>query len=392
MWRKYLLFLVLTGLLLTLLPDENAYSIPAFARKYKFSCNTCHVAVPKLKDYGDEFAMNGFKIPDGQEPVRYNVDTGDETLVLPRELPLAIRFDAYAQMADRDNGKVDFESPFGIKLLSGGPITESISYYFYFYLYEQGEIAGLEDAYLHFNNIGGSTLDIMVGQFQVCDPLFKRELRLTFEDYRIYKAAPYRSETNLTYDRGVMLAYSFDFGLDLFGEIINGNGIKPADENKVFDFDNNKNLVFRASQELGIIRAGVFAETAKESDGDSLVTDNQVFIYGPDFTIGNDTWELNTQYLYREDDNPDFLSLKGSKVKSKGGFAEFIWMPQADRSHFIFTLLYNRIDSDDDMIDFETATMSVSHMSARNVRILGEFTYNLTTKKPIFTVGLVSAF
>ena len=392
MWRKYLLFLVLTGLLLTLLPDENAYSIPAFARKYKFSCNTCHVAVPKLKDYGDEFAMNGFKIPDGQEPVRYNVDTGDETLVLPRELPLAIRFDAYAQMADRDNGKVDFESPFGIKLLSGGPITESISYYFYFYLYEQGEIAGLEDAYLHFNNIGGSTLDIMVGQFQVCDPLFKRELRLTFEDYRIYKAAPYRSETNLTYDRGVMLAYSFDFGLDLFGEIINGNGIKPADENKVFDFDNNKNLVFRASQELGIIRAGFFAETAKESSGDSVQTENAVLIYGPDFTIGNDTWELNTQYLYREDDNPDFLSLKGSKVKSKGGFAEFIWMPQADRSHFIFTLLYNRIDSDDDMIDFETATMSVSHMSARNVRILGEFTYNLTTKKPIFTVGLVSAF
>jgi hypothetical protein len=101
---------------------------------------------------------------------------------------------------------------------------------------------------------------------------------------------------------------------------------------------------------------------------------------------------LNTQYLYREDDNPNFLFTKGSKVKSQGGFAEFTFMPQADRSRFLYTLLYNRIDSDDDTIDYETATLSISHMTARNVRLLGEFTYNMTTKKPVFSLGLVSAF
>ena len=392
MWRQCTLYIILTAVFLLVLPNQQVYAIPAFARKYKFSCSTCHVAVPKLKEYGDQFAMNGFKIPEGQEPERYYLDTGDETLLLPRDLPVAVRFDAYAQVADRENGKVDFQSPFGIKLLSGGAITKSISYYFYFYLYEQGEIAGLEDAYLHFNDIAGSNLDIMFGQFQVCDPLFKRELRLTLEDYHIYKATPGLSETKLTYDRGIMFAYGFDFGLDLFGEIVNGNGIKPADENKIFDFDNDKNLVIRASQNLGIIRAGVFAETAKERVGDSLVTKNQILIYGPDFTIGTDTWELNTQYLYREDDNPNFLVAKGSKVKTQGGFVEFTFMPQADRSRFLYTLLYNRVESNDDLINYETTTLSISHMTARNVRLLGEFTYNLTTEKPVFSLGLVSAF
>jgi hypothetical protein len=336
--------------------------------------------------------MNGFKIPDGKEPERYYLETGDETLMLTRELPLAIRFDAYIQAADRDNGQVDFESPFGIKLLSGGPITKHISYYFYFYIYEQGEIAGLEDAYLHFNDLAGIPLDVMVGQFQVCDPLFKRELRLTVEDYNIYKVTPYQSETKLTYDRGVMLAYAFDFGLDLFGEILNGNGIKPADENNIFDFDNNKNYVFRASQDLGLMRLGIFAESAKETAGDSVQIENATLLYGPDFTIGTDTWELNTQYLYREDDNPVFSVIPGSKVKTQGGFAELTYLPKADRSVFIYTLLYNRIDSDDNAIDYESVAFNLSYMAARNVRLMGEFNYNLMTDKPMFTLGLVSAF
>ena len=32
-----------------------------------------------------------------------------------------------------------------------------------------GEVAGVEDAYVHFNNIGGAPLDVMVGQFQACE-------------------------------------------------------------------------------------------------------------------------------------------------------------------------------------------------------------------------------
>ena len=69
------------------------------------------------------------------------------------------------------------------KLLSGGALTKNVAYYFYFFFSERGEVAGVEDAFLMFNNVGNSELDIYAGQFQVSDPLFKRELRLFYQDY-----------------------------------------------------------------------------------------------------------------------------------------------------------------------------------------------------------------
>ncbi len=369
--------------------SQKAEAIPAFARKYKISCSTCHVAVPKIKDYGEEFAGNGFLLPDGEEPSRSIVKTGDDELLLLREIPFAIRFDAYFQAADRETAKTDFQAPYGLKLLSGGPITKNVSYYFYFYIDERGEVVGLEDAYLHFNNIGKSNFDLLVGQFQVSDPLFKRELRLTFEDYQIYRTRPGLSRANLTYDRGLMATYGFDFGLDLVAEIVNGNGIEPA-ENRLFDFDNEKTFALRASQGIGSFRIGAFGYRGKEQSEEGYK--NTIVVYGPDATLAMPKWEINAQLLHREDDNPLFLESNASKIKLNGGFAEFIYLPNGDRSKWIFAALYNRIDGTGKEYDYETGTLSVSHLLARNLRLLGEFSYDMVSDKPRFTVGFVSAF
>src|SRR5512135_2589073 len=53
--------------LLQLLPD-NAYAIPAFARKYKTSCATCHNGFPKLTAFGESFRRNGYQFPGGADP------------------------------------------------------------------------------------------------------------------------------------------------------------------------------------------------------------------------------------------------------------------------------------------------------------------------------------
>ena len=64
---------VITILFFTFIVAENLQAIPAFARKYRISCQTCHTPVtPKLKDYGDAFAGNGFKLEDYEAP-RYFV-------------------------------------------------------------------------------------------------------------------------------------------------------------------------------------------------------------------------------------------------------------------------------------------------------------------------------
>jgi hypothetical protein len=70
----------------------------------------------------------------------------------------------------------------------------------YVNLLERGEFGGFEDAILILNDIGGIPLDLNVGQFQVSDPLFKREVRLMFEDYIVYRAN-IGANSNLTYDR-----------------------------------------------------------------------------------------------------------------------------------------------------------------------------------------------
>ena len=87
---KRLLGAVALLMFVTSLIPQTASAIPAFARKYNFSCTTCHAPFPRLKDYGEEFAGAGFRLPPGEEPKRAYRDTGDELLTLQRDVPAAI--------------------------------------------------------------------------------------------------------------------------------------------------------------------------------------------------------------------------------------------------------------------------------------------------------------
>ncbi|MFB6261476.1 MAG: hypothetical protein ABEJ96_05255 [Thiohalorhabdaceae bacterium] len=42
---------------------QAAQAIPAFARQTEMSCTTCHAAVPKLNSFGEDFAANGYRLP-----------------------------------------------------------------------------------------------------------------------------------------------------------------------------------------------------------------------------------------------------------------------------------------------------------------------------------------
>ena len=70
---KSTVFSFIVLLALTLFASE-AFSIPAFARKYNMTCKTCHSPFPKLKPYGEDFAANGFVLKDKDAP-RYFLPT-----------------------------------------------------------------------------------------------------------------------------------------------------------------------------------------------------------------------------------------------------------------------------------------------------------------------------
>ncbi len=142
--KKFSLIIIL--FVIAILTVHDLFAIPAFARKYKLSCQTCHTPIPRLKAFGDEFAGNAFKMPE-MESSRYYVETGDDELSLIRDFPIAVRLDMHAiiKTDDAENG-LDFQSPYLVKLLSGGELADNLAYYFYFYMNERGSVVGIEDA------------------------------------------------------------------------------------------------------------------------------------------------------------------------------------------------------------------------------------------------------
>lgn len=412
LWSAALIVLALEDL--HAVPTE----IPAFARKYRVSCATCHAPVPRLNAFGEAFAANGFEMAPGQEH-RDTIATGDPLLRLQSNLPLAIRYDAYlTALSRRYGGQVVFDqqTPWVIKLLSGGQIGHKISYYAYFLMSERGEVAGLEDAYVQFTDIAGSGVSVITGQFQVSDPLFKRELRLPYEDYQPYRVRVGNTQADLTYDRGIMALWSPRNGTDLAVEILNGRGLNQASGDRQYDRDGFKNFAARVSQDVGPMRIGGFGYYGEERDGGAT---NRIRIVGPDatFAIGAKA-ELNVQLLRRWDDDP-FLGSCTATTPCPGGatvpfsttvdaaFAELLYQPAGPTGRWHVTALANLIESDRPVVSLRigeqdtspgylqryfTTGLGLHFLLLRNVRLLGEGSWDYERKQARLVTGFSAGF
>jgi hypothetical protein len=389
---KRIFFIIVIILLFTVFVAEQLMSIPAFARKYRLSCKTCHAPFPRLTPYGDEFAGNGFVLKDKDAP-RYFSDTGDDKLSLIRDFPVAVRMDGFVSYNNSNTETSDFAAPYNVKLLSGGSLGKNISYYFYFFFSERGKIVGLEDAFLMFSDVFGTGIAFSLGQFQVSDPLFKRELRVTFEDYHIYKARPGYSSIDLTYDRGIMLNYTIPGGPDLVFEALNGTGIEEAGVFKNFDHDKYKNVFGRISQDFGehfrIGAAGYYGKEAPEG------VVNKAWMLGGDATFAFGDFELNLQYLERRDDNPFFSCVGAREILTRGGFAELLFTPGGTDVRWFGVGLFNWVDSGVESLDYQSAALHVGYLIRRNIRFLSELNYIFDSpygKYARVVVGLIAGF
>jgi len=367
---------------------DRADAIPAFARRYSLSCTVCHAPFPRLNAFGSSFADRGFRMPSPEaEPPEATKETGDPELQLPATVPLAIRMDGHGAWREGSAAEADVETPWAFKLLSGGPISPRLSYYAYFIL-EKGDVEGLEDAYLHFHRPFDLDVDLLFGQFQICDPLFKRELRLERSDYEIYRVRVGAARANLAYDRGVLLAAELPGEIDTVLQVVNGNGIPKGE----FDNDTHKSVALRLAREFGPVRVGLFGYRGDEDDEAGLVTD-RITYFGPDLSISpGGNWELNAQYLERSDDDPWFAGPSAVEVETRGGFAELLWFPAGQQGKWAVAALYNRIDSDDPAAELDDAALALNYLLARNVRLLAEVGHDLDRDDSRASLGIVTAF
>jgi hypothetical protein len=403
-WRGRLVILPL-GLLLSL--PSAASAIPAFARKYSASCNLCHAPAPRLNAFGEQFAANGFEFVPGEAPGD-TMDTGDDLLRLLRRIDLAMRLDAYASLSrplGRERAGVDLQTPYNMKVLSGGVIAPRISYYVYFFLTERGEVTGLEDAYIQFTDVAGRGMSVIAGQFQVSDPLFKRELRLPYEDYHAYRVRVGAARADLTYDRGLMISAAPWAGGDVVLMVVNGQGLRAAGADRLYDRDHLPNLALRYSQEVGAaVRLGAFGYWGLEGAEGRR---DRIVMWGPDATIAGPAGaELNLQYVRREDSNP-LLQEAASSTHVDAGFAELIMGPAGRGSRAYATLLYNVVRASAPLISlrvgeqelgtgylqrYETIAGGAHYLLHRNVRIMAEAGWDLELDRPRFTTGLTLAW
>jgi hypothetical protein len=250
-----------------------------------------------------------------------------------------------------------------------------------------------------FNNLLHRDLDIYIGQFQVSDPLFKRELRLTYEDYMIYKVSSGKSGANLSYDRGIMVTYGMDGGPDIIVEVLNGNGIGEAGDDQTYDTDKFKNFAGRISYDLADhVRIGAFGYYGKEADAGAPAVTNEVRYVGPDLTLGHEKLELNLQYLIRYDDNPEFeVAAPAQDVKTRGGLAEVVYWPAGDDSKWYLVGLYNHIEVDpggsaESETVYQTLSAHIGRVLKTNLRLVLEGTYDIKHEESRVVAGFVSAF
>ena len=356
---------------------------PAFARQTGMSCAACHAAFPKLNAFGQQFLADNIRLPDWRE--RMTLDTGDPQLALPRQVPLAIRAQSYVQArsarAQDDQGRtlaaprLDFQAPYLIKILSGAPLSDHISYYFYAILAEKGANGEtvVEDAWIAHDDVLGSGWGLTLGQFQISDLMFPRETRLTFQDFLAYRMS------GITYDRGALLSGTLGpLSLDL--GMTNGNGIDAnakinsggyARPDRAFDNGTFKSLFARlgTGSDWNGVNAGVFGLFGRQPGADGRGNGDK-WIVGLDLSGQRGDLYWFAQLL----DNhwQDFFH-QGRDNRWWGGFIGLDWIRSERRS---YSLLYNYADAGDfknsatlyQGIAVNSLTLTASHYFMRNVK------------------------
>jgi hypothetical protein len=132
-----------------LLGAPSAEAIPAFARKYETSCQTCHTMFPKLNAFGMAFRFNGYRMPEETEdmvkdtPISLGAPAYKRLWPhaiwpgsLPGHAPLAIniKFGDVNSSALNDDGttsqvKNDFQFPQEANLFAGGTLGDRVSFF-----------------------------------------------------------------------------------------------------------------------------------------------------------------------------------------------------------------------------------------------------------------------
>ncbi len=414
---KKILTITLSGVFGLLVLCQTALAIPAFARKYGFNCNMCHVAFPKLNDWGQRFRDNGYQIP-GQ--------AGAEKTVFEDGIPLAIRTNAGYSLYHRADGTAAGFHIYSLDLLAAGVLHKNISFLFVYtpridepaadFAGPDGgsypaQLAAIESANVVFSNIIRDKLNLRIGRFEPGFQLLSsKRLYYVLQPYEIYNFAGSRNSFDFSANHiGIEATGRFKPGLKYALGYINGSGASP-DNNRFNDVYLALSKTFgpgegqSAGQRVGVFgylgwQPTDFADTIVSPLGDVNGHGNRSFTrVGGDVSLNWKT--LNLQAMaFRAEDNKAFNQIDpANSYRFWGGAAEISYACLAN-NRLVGSLMYNwvrppgydgahRVDAYSAL-----ARYYLGSWSAVNVAIHAEYTHRklgsfLALKENLFTLLL----
>ena len=373
------------GVLCLLLHPPKAPAIPAFARKYKTSCSTCHNNFPELNDFGEAFKMNGFRFPKDDEtyvkepPTLLGARAQREAFPnaiypgeIPGSIPIGFRYSGFAQYNSKQPmqlgfvPRTDLFAPNTFTIIGAGVFGPNLSFWVDDDVSSGGSGAdgGLGDGYLKYNDLGHylhlpkNALNIRFGQFELDLP-FTQARTINLTPYDIYGQAASAGALGTTSNpfvfaepqRGIEIGgYPNNGNFEWSAAVVNGNNADPAARNF-------KDVYFRISQRFNLERdeavrkevqaagpTGPRDHTSLRFGAFGYYGRNALNIGGEDFPgfgtihepfyrVGGDvrfkyrSLELYGLGMFGHDDNlipdPDTNTLvQGTPVNFSGGFAE----------------------------------------------------------------------
>ena len=128
---------------------STARGVPAFARKYQTSCQTCHIVFPKLNAFGQAFRLRGYRLPGETEelvkqpPISLGAPAYKKLwpgAIWPGELPSYVPLAVIVKFADsnssslNDDGSVtsiknDLQFPQELNVFGAGTLGDHVSVY-----------------------------------------------------------------------------------------------------------------------------------------------------------------------------------------------------------------------------------------------------------------------
>jgi hypothetical protein len=354
-------FLVLTVGIFSLLQlaGETSYSIPAFARKYKTSCATCHNGFPKLNAFGEAFRRNGYQFPGGtdaefthEQPIPLGSDGNKRAFpdaiwpgTIPGTSPISLFLNGEADYNPKYNPADPSTSErfsFGglgsdIEAVAAGTLGEDLSFWGQMALGSDGTVE-INRVFLVFSNLIGDSyaFNARVG---VIEPgLFSFSTHRAWMEGYWFTTRPFSDGMGWTmeetqkgielngmlhgrfgYNAGIVegfgnphsdkdyyghITYKFG-GLPLDG-VVEGNGSQGASQPFI---DNSLTL-------------GAFAYSGNASlDAGGTPQENTFTLFGGDYNAFYGRCNLFGGLQVRKDDNP-FLTMSGTSAKSTVWFSE----------------------------------------------------------------------